>query len=53
MTEVRALSQKLFGNYLGRNVFDLLKVDWHKYGLEVVKGDTLAQKLIVPLKKGC
>ena len=52
MTEARGLAQKIFGNYFGRSVFDLLRADWGKYGLEVAKGDTLAQKLIVPLKKG-
>ena len=51
-TEARGLAQKIFGNYFGRSVFDLLRTDWGKYGLEVAKGDTLAQKLIVPLKKG-
>ena len=52
MTEARGLAQKIFGNYFERSVFDLLRADWGKYGLEVAKGDTLAQKLIVPLKKG-
>ena len=52
MTEARGLAQKIFGNYFGRSVFDLLRADWGKYGLEVAKGDTLAQKLIVPLKRG-
>ena len=52
MTEVRDLAIKMFGRYAGRLVFELLKADWKKFGLDVVKGDTLAQKLIVPLEKG-
>ena len=52
MTEVRDLAIKMFGRYAGRPVFELLKADWKKFGLDVVKGDTLAQKLIVPLEKG-
>ena len=47
--EVRTISNKLFGKHFGSSVFDLLKSDWQKYGFEVIKGDTLAQKLIVPL----
>ena len=49
MMEVRTISNKLFGKHFGSSVFDLLKSDWQKYGFEVIKGDTLAQKLIVPL----
>ena len=52
MTEVRLLSQEMFGKTLSRSLFNLLKADWNKYGLEVVRGDTLAEKLIVPLSKG-
>ena len=52
MTEVRDLAIKMFGRYAGRPVCELLKADWKKFGLDVVKGDTLAQKLIVPLEKG-
>ena len=52
MTEARDLAAKIFGTYLGRPVFELLRKDFCKYGLKVVKGDTLAQKLIVPLTKG-
>ena len=50
MTEVRDLAMKLYGRYAGRPVFELLKADWKKFGLDVVKGDTLAQKLIVPIE---
>ena len=52
MTEVRDLAIKIFGRYAGRPVFELLKSDWKKFGLDVIKGDTLAQKLIVPLEMG-
>ena len=52
MTEARDLAAKIFGKYFSRDVFDLLKADWNRYGLQITKGDTLAQKLIVPLKKG-
>ena len=52
MTEVRTLAQEMFGKTLSRSLFDLLKADWKKYGLEVVKGDSLAEKLIVPCDKG-
>ena len=51
MTEARDLAAKIFGKYFGRSVYDLLKTDWHRYGLDIAKGDSLAQKLIVPLKK--
>ena len=30
-------------------VFELLKDEWKEYGLLVVRGDMLAEKLIVPL----
>ena len=50
MTEVRDLAVKIFGRYAGRPVFELLKADWKKYELDVVKGDTLAQKFIVPIE---
>ena len=50
MTEVRDLAMKLYGRYAGRPVFELLKADWKKFGLDVVKGDTLAQKLTVPIE---
>ena len=49
MTEVRDLAMKLFGKNVGRAVYSLLKEDLNKYGLRVVRGDTLAEKLIVPL----
>ena len=49
MTEVRDYSVKLFGKNVGRAVYSLLKEDFNKYGLQVVKGDTLAEKLIVSL----
>jgi hypothetical protein len=52
MTEARDLSQKLFGKTLSRSVFSLLNINWNGYGLDVVKGDTLAEKLIVPLRNG-
>ena len=52
MTEARDLAAKIFGKYFSRDVFNLLKADWNRYGLQITKGDTLAQKLIVPLKKG-
>ena len=52
MTEVRAISNKLFGKNISRGVLDILKADWKKYGLEIVKGDTLAEKLIVPCDNG-
>jgi hypothetical protein len=52
MTEARDLAAKIFGKYFSRDVFDLLKADWNRYGLQITKGDTLAQKLIVPLKNG-
>ena len=51
MTEVRLLAEKIFTKYLGRSIFELLKADWNKYGLQVVRGDSLAQKLIVPTGK--
>jgi hypothetical protein len=51
MTEVRALAEKIFTKYLGRSISELLKADWNKYGLQVVRGDSLAQKLIVPMEK--
>ena len=51
MTEARDLAKRIFGRFHGRPVFELLKADWERYGLEVVKGDSLAQKLICPLKK--
>ena len=50
MTEARDLAKRIFGRFHGRPVFELLKADWERYGLEVVKGDSLAQKLICPLK---
>ena len=28
----------------------LLRADWSKYGLEVIVGDSLAEKLVVPIK---
>ena len=49
MTEVRDLAVKLYGKNVGRAVYSLLKENLSKYGLQVVKGDTLAEKLIVPL----
>ena len=49
MTEVRDLAMKLFGKNVGRAVYSLLKEDLNKYGLQVVRGDTRAEKLIVPL----
>ena len=49
MTEVRDLAIKMFGKNVGRAVYSLLKEDFNKYGLQVVKGDTLAEKLIVSL----
>ena len=49
MTEVRDLAMKLYGKNVGRAVYSLLKEDLNKYGLQVVRGDTLAEKLIVPL----
>ena len=42
---------KLYGKNEGRAVYSLLKEDLNKYGLQVVRGDTLAEKLIVPLGK--
>jgi len=51
MTEARDLAAKIFGKYFGRSVYDLLKTDWHRDGLDIAKGDSLAQKLIVLLKK--
>ena len=48
MTEVRVLAEKIFTKYLGRSIFELLKADWNKYCLQVVRGDSLAQKLMVP-----
>jgi hypothetical protein len=41
---------KLHGRYAGRPVLGLLKADWKKSGPDVVKGDALAQKLIVPIE---
>ena len=49
MTEVRALALKVFGKTNGSSVYELLRTDWNRYGLDLVKGDTLAQKLVVPL----
>jgi lipoate-protein ligase A len=49
MMEVRTTAHKLFGKHFGSSVYDILKKDWNKHGLSVVKGDTLAQKLVVPL----
>ena len=51
MTEARDLAQRMFGKTLSSGVFALLKADWNRYGLDLVKGDTLAEKLIVPLGK--
>ena len=51
MTEARDQAQRMFGKTLSRGVFALLKADWNRYGLDLVKGDTLAEKLIVPLGK--
>ena len=51
MMEVRTISNKLFGKNISRAVLELLKADWKRYGLEVVKGDTLAERLIVPIDK--
>jgi hypothetical protein len=31
-------------------IYELIRTDWNKYGLDIVKGDTLAQKLVVPMK---
>ena len=50
MTEVRDLAMKLHDRYAGRLVFELLKADWKKFGFDVVKGDALAQKLIVRIE---
>ena len=47
LTEVRDLAMKLHGRYAGRPVLGLLKADWKKSGPDAVKGDALAQKLIV------
>ena len=49
MMEVRTTAHKLFGKHFGSSVYDIFKKDWNKHGLSVVKGDTLAQKLVVPL----
>lgn len=51
MTEVRDLAAKIFGRTLGRAIYALIKADWNKYGLEVITGDSLAEKLVVPIKK--
>ena len=51
MMEVRTIAHKLFGKHFGSSVYDILKNDWNKYGLTVVKGDTLAQKLVVSLEQ--
>ena len=50
LTEVRDLAMKLHGRYAGRLVFELSKAYWKKFGLDVVKGDALAQKLIVRIE---
>ena len=51
MTEVRDLAVKIFGRTLGRAIYSLIKADWNKYGLEVITGDSLAEKLVVSIKK--
>ena len=51
MTEVRDLAAKIFGRTLGRSIYALIKADWNKYGFEVITGDSLAEKLVVPIKK--
>ena len=51
MTEARDLAAKIFGRTLGRSLYALIKADWKKYGLEVITGDSLAEKLVVPIKK--
>jgi hypothetical protein len=51
MTEARDLAAKIFGRTLGRALYALIKTDWNKYGLEVITGDSLAEKLVVPIKK--
>ena len=40
---------KMYGKGAGRTAYSLLKTDWNKYGLKIVKGDSLAEKLILPL----
>ena len=50
MTEVRDLAAKIFGRTLGRAIYVLIKADWNKYGLEAITGDSLAEKLVVPIK---
>ena len=49
MTEVRTLALKVFGKTHGSAIYELLRTDWNRYGLDLVKGDTLAQKLVVPM----
>ena len=50
MTEVRDYAQSSLGRTAGRAAYSLLKADWSKYGLEVTTGDSLAEKLVVPIK---
>ena len=50
MTEVRDYAQNRLGRTAGRVVYSLLRADWSKYGLEVIVGDSLAEKLVVPIK---
>ena len=52
MTEARDLAVKMHGNRIGRMIHAMLKEDLRKYGLCIAHGNSLAQKLIVPLKNG-
>ena len=52
MTEARDLAVKMHGNRIGRMIYAMLKEDLRKYGLCIAHGNSLAQKLIVPLKNG-
>jgi hypothetical protein len=51
MTEARDLAAKIFGRTLGRALYALIKTDRNKYGLEVITGDSLVEKLVVSIKK--
>ena len=49
MTEVRTLALKVFGKTHGSAIYELLRTDGNRYGLDLVKGVTLAQILVVPM----
>ena len=46
----RDYAQNCLGRTAGRAAYSLLKADRSKYGLEVTIGDSLAEKLMVPIK---